>query len=178
MRINTIIISAAVLVVFVALGLAWINPSVTQYRIHILTAAAQQEADRISAAEQQAIEREARLLNTHLAAVHYEGSRLDRAMIQRRYPLLGASLVDTNVEESLHERVARVKEQALRRVALTRETILYHTLADLTAHTQRRSYGLWSEYVTCYQNIRLAYLGIGGHFYESNAVPCPPSPRI
>lgn len=173
MDVRTMVVMTGVGVTVIGFGLMWANPSVGQYRRTILTNAAQQEAERVASAEQRAIEREAASLDAHLAGVHYEGSRLDRLAIQHQYPLLGALLIGADLEGSLRERLARVKEQALQRVSLTRETILYHTLADLTGHSHRTSYGLWSVYSTCHDTIRFAYLGIAGHFHERSAVSCP-----
>jgi len=174
-----ILISVTVcLSMLVCLGLAWLNPSLTQYRKSVLTGLAEQEVNRQEQMERQAVEREAASIDAYFAAAHYEGSRLDILTIKRQYPRLGASLA-TQLDTpgaTLRERLAHVKQRALQRITVTHETLLYGLLADLSIHTTRISYGLWSRFSTCRDNRLAIYLGIAGQFHAKDAGTCL-SPR-
>lgn len=172
-------ISATVcLSMLVCLGLTWSNPTLAQYRKSILTGLAEQEVNHQEQMERQAVEREAAAIDAYFSAAHYEGSRLDILTITRQYPRLGASLatqLDTP-SATLRERLAHVKQRALQRITVTRETLLYSLLADLSIHTTRISYGLWSSFSTCHDNRLGIYVGIAGQFHEEDAGTCL-SPR-
>jgi hypothetical protein len=171
-----ILLSAVIgLVIVISIGLAISNPTLAQFRQTILTGVAEQEANRQEQIERQAIEREAASMESYFSAAHYEGSRLDALTIQTQYPRLGASLASQHPGTqgaSLSERLAHIKQRALQRITVTRETTLYSLLADLSIHTTRLSYGLWSRFTTCNNNRLHTYLGIAGQFYEDNAGTC------
>lgn len=135
---------------------------------------AEQEANRQEQNERHAIEREAASIDSYFSAAHYEGSRLDILTIQRRYPRLGASLANqlSAPGATLSERLMHVKQRALQRVTVTRDTMLYSLLVDLSIHTTRTSYGLWSSFSTCHDNRLGAYLAIAGQFFENEPRPC------
>lgn len=158
----------------ICLGLTLSNPTLAQYRKFVLTGLAEQEVNRQEQIERQAVEREAASIGAYFSAAHYEGSRLDILTITRQYPRLGASLaaqLDTP-GATLHERLAHNKQRAIQRIALTHETILYSLLADLSIHTTRISYGLWSSFSTCHDNRLRVYLGVAGQFHEEDASTC------
>ncbi|MDQ6735685.1 MAG: hypothetical protein M3Z35_16485, partial [Nitrospirota bacterium] len=121
------IIAIVCLSTFVCLGLALSNPTLTQYRKSILTDLAEQEVNRQEQIERQAVEREAASIDAYFSAAHYEGSRLDILTIKRQYPRLGASLATelSTAGATLSERLAHIKQRALQRITVTRETILY-----------------------------------------------------
>lgn len=174
-----ILISATVcLGMLVCLGLIVSNPTLAQYRKSVLTGLAEHEVNRQEQSERQAVEREAAAIDAYFAAAHYEGRRLDILTIKRQYPRLGASLatqLDTP-DATLRERLAHVKQRALQRITVTHETLLYGLLADLSIHTTRISYGLWSRFSTCRDNRLGIYLGIAGQFHAKDAGTCL-SPR-
>ncbi len=178
MSLKRLIIAIVCLSTFVCLGLALSNPTLTQYRKSILTGLAEQEVNRQEQIERQAVEREAASIDAYFSAAHYEGSRLDILTIKRQYPRLGASLAtELNTPGvTLSERLAHIKQHALQRITVTRETILYSLLADLSIHTTRISYGLWSSFSTCHDHRLGLYLGIAGQFHEEDAGTCV-SPR-
>lgn len=141
----------------------------------MLIGLAEQEVNRQEQAEHEAVEQEAASIDSYFSAANYKGSRLDTLEIQRRYPRLGASLaVQLSAPgATLSERLRQVKQRALQRISVTREMLLYSLLADLSTHTTRTSYGLWSVFSTCH-NTRLGiYLGLAGQFYERDAATCP-----
>lgn len=156
------------------LGLAVSNPTHLHYRHSILASMAEQEANRQEQNERHAIEREAASIDSYFSAAHYEGSQLDILTIQRRYPRLGASLASqlSAPGATLSERLIQVKQRALQRITVTRETILYSLLADLSIHTTRTSYGLWSSFSTCHNNRLGSYLAVAGQFVEKEAGTC------
>lgn len=178
MSLKRLIIAIVCLSTLVCLGLALSNPTLAQYRKGILTGLAEQEVNRQDQIERQAVEREAASIDAYFSAAHYEGSRLDILTIKRQYPRLGASLAAelSNPGATLSERLAHIKQRSLQRIIVTRETILYSLLADLSIHTTRISYGLWSSFSTCHDHRLGVYLGVAGQFYEEDAGTCV-SPR-
>jgi hypothetical protein len=174
MNVKTLIIAAVCVSTLVCLGLALSNPTLTQYRKSILTTLAQQEVNHQEHIERDAVEREAASIDSYFSAAHYEGSRLDILTIQRRYPRLGASLASqlSGPGATFVERLIQVKQRALQRITVTRETILYSLLADLSIHTTRTSYGLWSSFSTCHNNRLGTYLAVAGQFFEEEAGTC------
>ena len=179
MNLKTLLIAVLGLVSLIGIGLTVSNPSLAQFRQSMLTRMAEQEVYREEQIERQAIEREAASLESYFSAAHYEGSRLDILTIQRQYPRLGASLASQHVgiqSATLSERLTQAKQRTLQRIAVTRETTLYSLLADLSIHTTRISYGLWSNFATCHNNRLAMYFGIAGHFHEEDAGTCL-SPR-
>lgn len=179
MNIKTLLMAIVCLILVVCLGLAISNPSSANYRQVILRGVAEQEVNHQEQTERQAIEREAASLESYFSAVHYEGRRLDSATIQRQYPKLGTLLVNHHAstnDATLSERLMQVRQQALQRVTITRETLLYSLLADLSMHTTRTSYAVWSHFSTCHNNRVQNYLAVAGQFYEEAAGACL-SPR-
>jgi len=179
MNLKTLLITVLGFVSLTCIGLTVSNPTLAQFRQSMLTRIAEQEVHREEQVERLAIEREAASLESYFSAAHYEGSRLDILTIQRQYPRLGASLASQHAgiqSATLSERLAQVKQRALQRIAVTRETTLYSLLADLSTHTTRISYGLWSSFATCHNDRLAMYLGIAGRFHEEDAGTCL-SPR-
>lgn len=175
MNLKTLLIAVVGLISLICIGLTVSNPSLAQFRQSMLTRMAEQEVYREEQVERQAIEREAASLESYFSAVYYEGSRLDILTIQGQYPRLGASLASQHAgiqSATLSERLAQAKQRALQRVTVTRETTLYSLLADLSTHTTRISYGLWSSFATCHNDRLAMYLGIAGHFHEEDAGTC------
>lgn len=172
-----ILLSALGILAVCSLALALSNPSLAAYRQSILSVIAEQEAHRQAQSERAAIEHEAAALKSYFAAVHYDGSRLDIATIQNRFPKLGRSLITqpAAISVSLHERLSQMKEQALHRITVTRETALYSLKADLAAHSVRTSYGLWSHFSTCYNGRLVSYLALAGQFHEEDSGTCAAS---
>lgn len=177
MNAKTMIIAGLCLITLICLGMAFSNPTLVHYRASILAGLAQQEVNRQEQIEREAVEREAASINSYFSAAHYEGSRLDTLTIQRRYPRLGASLAIqlSAPGATLSERLVQVKQRALQRITVTRETLLYSLLADLSIHTTRTSYGLWSIFSTCHNTRLGTYLGFAGQFYEQDAATCAAS---
>jgi hypothetical protein len=99
---------------------------------------------------------------------------LDVLTIQRRYPRLGAALADqlSAPGATLSERLMQVKQRALQRITVTRDTMLYSLLVDLSIHTTRTSYGLWSSFSTCHDNRLGTYLAIASQFFEKEPAAC------
>jgi hypothetical protein len=155
-------------------GLTLLNPTLSDYQQSVLVASAEQEAERFAAADRRAIEQEVARLTSEFVAARYNPHQLDAARIQRNHPILGASLSRQNESEgrTLTENLSISKEQALRRVAVTREAMRSGILVDLTAHTKRLSYGIWSNYSTCLEKKTLSYTGIAGRFYERTENDC------
>jgi hypothetical protein len=178
MSFKRLIIAIVCLSILVCLGMALSNPTLDQYRKAVLTGLAEQEVNRQEQIERQAVEREAASIDAYFSAAHYEGSRLDILTIKRQYPRLGASLATqlSTPSATLSERLSDIKQGALQRITVTRETILYSLLADLSIHTTRISYGFWSSFSTCHDNHLGVYLGVAGQFHEENAGTCV-SPR-
>jgi hypothetical protein len=174
MNAKALIIAVICLSTLGCLGLALSNPTLSQYRTSMLTGLAEKEVNRQEQIERDVVEREAASIDSYFAAAHYEGSRLDILTIQRRYPRLGASLAGqlSAPGATLSERLVQVKERALQRITVTRETILYSLVADLSIHTTRTSYGLWSSFSTCHNNHLGTYLGVAGQFFEEEAGTC------
>ena len=175
MSLKILLSAFAGLVIVICVGLAISNPGLAQFRQTILTGMAEQEANRQEQTERQAIEREAASMESFFSAARYEGSRLDALTIQRQYPRLGVSLANEHLGTqgaSLSERLAHIKQRALQRIAVTRETTRYSLVADLSNHTTRLSYGLWSRYSTCNNNRLHTYVGIAGQFYEDDSGAC------
>jgi hypothetical protein len=162
-----VMVGGGLLIVSTA-GLALFNPTLTDYRQTVLTASANEEAERSASADRRAIEQEATRLTQVFAAVGYNPTKLDAGRIQYHHPILGASLInhEGSKTRTLTENLALSKEQALRRVAATQEIMRYGILVKLDAHTTRHSYGLWSLYSTCLDKKKLSYTGIAGRFYE------------
>jgi hypothetical protein len=160
-------------------GLALSNPTLSLFRDAVLTTRAAEEADRISAADRHAIEREAARLASEFASVNHDPARLDASMIRTNHPLLGAALAHQNPSDgrTLTENLSRSKDHALRRVAAMHETLRSGILVELDAHTTRSSYGLWSVYSICLEKWAFSYTGIAGHFYPRTLSDCPQSPR-
>jgi hypothetical protein len=174
MNLKALLIAVVCLGTLVCLGLALSNPTFAQYRKSLLTGLAEEEVNRQEQIEREAVEREAASIDSYFSAAHYEGSRLDILTIQRRYPRLGASLASqlSAPGATLSERLIQVKQRALQRITVTRETLLYSLLADLSIHTTRTSYGLWSSFSTCHNNRLGTYLAIAGRFFEEEAGTC------
>lgn len=174
MNVKALLIAAVCVSSLVCLGLALSNPTLTQYRQSILTSLAQEEVNHQEQIERNAVEREAASINSYFSAAHYEGSRLDIVTIQTRYPRLGPSLASqlSAPGATLSERLAQVKLRALQRITVTRETILYSLLADLSIHTTRTSFGLWSGFTTCHNNRLGTYLAVAGQFFEAETGTC------
>jgi hypothetical protein len=169
-----LLVAAICLLILTCVGLTLSNPSLAQYRQSILTGMARQEAAHQEQMERQAVEREAASLESYFSAAHYEGSRLDTLTVQRQYPRLGPVLV-TELRTSgatLSERLAQIKQRALQRITVTRETIQYSLLADLATHTTRTSYGLWSSFSTCHNNRLSRHRGLAGRFLEEEPGTC------
>lgn len=161
-------------ILVVSLSFAVTNPSLAQYGRSILTAMAQQEATAQEQIERETIEREAASLESYFSAAHYEGSRLDTLTVQRQYPRLGPALaIELRASgATLAERLALIKQRALQRITVTRETIQYSLLADLSLHTTRVSYGLWSSFSTCHNNRLSRHLGIADRFLKEQPGTC------
>lgn len=179
MNLKTLLIALLGLVGLTCIGLTIFNPTLAEFRESMLTRMAEQEVNQQEQTERQAIEREAAALRSYFSAVRYDGSRLDIVLIQKQYPRLGATLASQHAGgqgATLNERLAQVRQRALQRMTVTRETTLYSLLADLSAHTTRISYGLWSRFATCHNDRLAVYLGIAGHFHEEDAGTCL-SPR-
>jgi hypothetical protein len=174
MNAKALIAAVVCLSTLVCLGLALSNPTLGQYRKSLLTGLAEEEVNRQEQIEREAVEREAASIDSYFSSANYEGSRLDILTIQRRYPRLGASLASqlSAPGATLSERLTQVKQRALQRITVTRETILYSLLADLSIHTTRTSYGLWSSFSTCHNNRLGTYLAIAGQFFEEEAGTC------
>ncbi|WP_447976779.1 hypothetical protein [Candidatus Nitrospira bockiana] len=173
MRISKFMAATGGLLALALLSLWMSNPSRSSYRQHVLAPIAEQETHRTAEIERRSIEREAAAIEAHLAAVHYEGSRLEAAAMARHYPLLGSKLARQADGQSLTERLAQIKAEAVQQVAVTREALQYAALTDLDARTTRTSYGLWSFYSTCRDKVALAFWGVAGRFYEATPTPCP-----
>jgi hypothetical protein len=173
-NLKAILLSMFTVVSLICLAMAFSNPSLAHYRQTILMAVAEQEANHEAQVERDAIAKEATALKSYFSAVHYDGSQLDAVTIQRRFPKLGRSIVvqHTPVSMSLNERLNHIKEQALQRVTVTHETVLYSLKADLAGHSRRESYGLWSYFSTCHNNRLLTYLGVAGQFHEEESGTC------
>ena len=174
MNVKALVMAAVCVSVLVVLGLALSNPTLTQYRRSILTSLAHEEVNDQEQIERKAVEREAASIDSYFSAANYEGRRLDILTIQRRYPRLGASLASqlSAPGATISERLMQVKEAALQRITVTHETILYSLLADLSIHTTRTSYGLWSSFSTCHNNRSGTYLAVAGQFFEQEAGAC------
>jgi hypothetical protein len=174
MNAKALLIAVVCLSTLVCLGLALSNPTLGQYRTSLLIGLAEEEANRQERIDREAVEREAASIDRYFSAAHYEGSRLDILTIQRRYPRLGTSLASqlSAPGATLSERLMHVKHRALQRITVTRETILYSLLADLSIHTTRTSYGLWSTFSTCHNNRLGIYLAVAGQFFEEEAGTC------
>jgi hypothetical protein len=162
---------------FSYVSLTLLNPTLSDYQRSILVSAAEQEAERFAAADRRAIEQEAIRLTSEFVAARYNPHLLDAARIERNHPILGASLSRQNESEgrTLTENLSISKEQALRRVAATREAMRSGILVDLTVRTKRLSYGIWSNYSTCLEKMALSYTGIAGRFYERTENDCQAS---
>ena len=173
-NLKAISLSVSAVAILICLAMAFSNPSLAHYRQTILTSVAEQEASHEAQVERDAIEKEATALKSYFSAAHYDGSQLDAVIIQRRFPKLGRSIVGqhTPVSTSLNERLGHIKEQALQRVTVTHETVLYSLKADLAGHSMRESYGLWSYFSTCHNNRLLTYLGVAGQFHEEERGTC------
>ncbi len=178
MNVKALILAVVCLSTLGCLGLVLSNPTIGQYRTFLLTGLAEEEVNRQEQIEREAVEREAASIDRYFSAAHYEGSRLDVLTIQRQYPRLGASLASqlSAPGATLSERLIHVKQRALQKITVTRETILYSLLADLSIHTTRTSYGLWSSFSTCHNNRLGTYLAVAGQFFEEDAGTCL-SPR-
>jgi hypothetical protein len=174
MNVKALLIVVVCVCTLVCFGLAFSNPTLSQYRRSLLIGLAEEEVNRQERIEREAVEREAASIDSYFSAAHYEGSRLDILTIQRRYPRLGTALVSqlSAPGATLSERLVHVKQRALQRITVTRETILYSLLADLSIHTTRTSYGLWSSFSTCHNNRLGTYFAIAGQFFEENAGIC------
>ncbi|WP_447983100.1 hypothetical protein [Nitrospira sp. Nam74] len=174
MNVKALVIAAVCMSAVVGLGLALSNPTLTQYRQSILTSLAYEEVNDQEQIERKAVEREAASIDSYFSAANYEGRRLDILTIQRQYPRLGASLASqlSAPGATLSERLMQVKEGALQRITVTHEAILYSLLADLSIHTTRTSYGLWSSFSTCHNNRSGTYLAVAGQFFEQEAGTC------
>ena len=174
MNAKVLVIAVPCLIALICLGLALSNPTLGQYRTSLLAGLAEEEVNRQERIEREAVEREAASIDRYFSAAHYEGSRLDILTIQRRYPRLGPSLASQlgAPGATLSERLVHVKQRALQRITITRETILYSLLADLSIHTTRTSYGLWSSFSTCHNNRSGTYLAVAGQFVERDAGAC------
>jgi hypothetical protein len=174
MNVKTLVMAAVCVSALVCLGLALSNPTLAQYRESILTSLAHEEVNDQEQIERKAVEREAASIDSYFSAAHYEGRRLDILTIQRRYPRLGAALASqlSVPGATLSERLIQVKQGALQRITVTRETILYSLLADLSIRTRRTSYGLWSSFSTCHNNRLGTYLAVAGQFFEQEAGAC------
>jgi hypothetical protein len=159
------------------ISLTLLNPTLTDYQQSVLVSTSEQEAERFAAADRRAIEQEASRLTSEFVAARYNPHQLDAARIQRNHPILGASLSHQNQSEgrTLTENLLISKEQALRRVAVTREAMRSGILVDLTVRTKRLSYGIWSNYSTCLEKKTLSYTGIAGRFYERTENDCQAS---
>ena len=169
-----LLIAVVCLSTLVCLGLALSNPTLVQYRKSLLTGLAEKEVNRQEQIEREAVEREVASIDSYFSAAHYEGRRLDSLTIQRRFPRLGASLASqlSAPGATLSESLIQVKQRAVQRITVTRETILFSLLADLSIHTTRTSYGLWSSFSTCHNNRLGTYLAIAGQFFEQDAGTC------
>jgi hypothetical protein len=174
MNLKTLVMASVCLSALGCLGLTLSNPTLIQYRESILTDLAHEEVNDQEQLERKAVEREAASIDSYFSAAHYEGRRLDILTIQRRYPRLGASLANqlSAPGASLSERLVQVKQAALQRITVTHETMLYSLLADLSIHTRRTSYGLWSSFSTCHNNRLGTYLAVAGQFFEQGAGTC------
>jgi hypothetical protein len=174
MKAKGLLIAGLCISMLVCLGLALSNPTFSHYRTSLLTDLAEREISRQEEIEREAVEREAASIDHYFAAAHYEGSRLDVLSIQRRYPRLGAALADqlSAPGATLSERLMQVKQRALQRITVTRDTMLYSLLVDLSIHTTRTSYGLWSSFSTCHDNRLGTYLAIASQFFEKEPAAC------
>jgi hypothetical protein len=174
MNAKALIIALLSLTTLICMGLALSNPTLSQYHASLLTNLAKQEVNRQEQVEREAVEREAASIDDYFSAAHYEGSRLDTLTIQRRYPRLGAALITqlSAPGATLSERLTQVKQRALQRITVTRETILYSLLAELSTHTTRTSYGLWSSFSTCHNNRLGTHFAVAGQFFEQDTGVC------
>ena len=154
--------------------LTFLNPTLIEYQGAILAPLAEEEAERLAAADRRVVEQEAARLSSQFTAVHYDSRKLDAAWILKHHPILGASFVHQAGSEgkTLTENLLIAKRQALRRIETTRETIRYGLLVDLTAHSNRRSHGTWSEFSTCLKTLALSYTGLAGQFYAKSEHAC------
>ncbi|MGH7232749.1 MAG: hypothetical protein ACREJU_15535 [Nitrospiraceae bacterium] len=163
-----IVLAGGALALAAYASLSFLNPTLAGYQQAILISLADQEAERFAVADRRAIEQEAARLTSQFVAVRYDARQLDAATIQRNHPLLGAALSHQNQSSgrTLTENLAISKEHALKRVVVTRNAMRYSILVDLTTHTTRISYRLWSYFSTCHEKKALAYTGVAGRFYE------------
>ena len=174
MKAKGLLIAGLCISMLVCLGLVLSNPTFSHYRTSLLTGLAEREINRQEEIEREAVEREAASIDHYFAAAHYEGSRLDVLTIKRRYPRLGAALTSqlSAPGATLSERLMQVKQRALQRITVMRDTMLYSLLVDLSIHTTRTSYGLWSSFSTCHDNRLGTYLAIAGQFFEKEPAAC------
>jgi hypothetical protein len=166
--------SSAAVALSTYFSLTFFNPNLNDYQQSVLAVVANLEAERLASRDRRALEQEAANLTSQFLAVRYDPRRLDAAVIQKNHPLLGNAF--SNPHEPSHgtltERLSFFKEQALKRIETTRETMRHGWLVDLTRHTKRNSYGAWSHFSTCLKDRTLSYIGIAGRFYERTEHDC------
>jgi len=163
-------------VLVICAGLALSNPSLPRYQNSILTPLAQLEAEKLAQADRHAIEKEAAMIYSIFASVHYDAHKLDAATLGDNHPWLGASIAHQNEAEgrTFAESLALAKQRAFSQVDLIRQTVFHEVLEKLTTHTTRTSHGLWSTFATCGAGRALSYTGVAGTFVEQPQSNCPP----
>lgn len=173
------IASIIALAAVIYIGLTLYNPPLADYQLAILSTLADQQSERSAATDRLAIEAEAARLMSLFVAAQYNLSRLDTLRVQSEYPLFGKHLtaITQSSTRSLTETLSHIKEQALNRVLVTHHAIRSSIIADLMAHTERDSYGVWSTFSTCTEKIALSYIGLAGKFYERSQHACQAAVR-
>ena len=155
-------------------SLYFMNPNLVDYQQSILVSLADHEADMLAAADRRAIEAEAAMLTSRFIAARYDLRRLDIAVLRENHPLLGPALPHQHESsgKTLTETLSMLKERAIQRTLITREAMRYGILVELTSHTKRRSYGIWSNFSTCLGHKIFSYWGVAGRFYARTDHDC------
>jgi hypothetical protein len=156
-------------------GLWLSNPSMNEYRQHILVPQASGTVLEWAAADRRAIEHEASKALSAYRANRPTQPDMTTLTLLRTVPSVPSYLPDSGRHKSRGalEHVTVWKHEALKRVTDAKANATQGLLAELTLHTTRHSYLLGSVFETCSHGKPVRYLAVANQFVSIDPASCP-----